>query len=105
MTISESKTRELEARGTAGSTLVRTAALSLALLIAQHSLPQREVDSSEIKLTGTEGTVLQTMTLQLNELDVFSQVNRVYDDLLKNQVELDSDSKRALYANLWDLYT
>ena len=101
----ESKARELEARGTAGSTLVRTAALSLALLIAQHSLPQRDVDSSGIRLTGTEGTVLQPMALQINELDVFSQVNRVYDDLLRNQVELDAESKHALYANLWDLYT
>jgi hypothetical protein len=105
MTISESKTRELEARGTTGSTIARTAALGLALIIAQHSLPHRDVTPGAIKLTGTEGTISQPMALQINELDVFSQINRVYDDLLRNQVELDSDSKRALYTNLWDLYT
>lgn len=33
------------------------------------------------------------------------QINRVYEELLKNQIELDPDAKKALYSNLWDLYT
>ena len=36
--------------------------------------------------------------------NVFSQINRIYDDLLQNQVVLDPEAKRALYTDLWDLY-
>src|SRR2546428_88930 len=106
MMISTTKTRELAAYGTAGSTLMATT-LGLTLFIAQHStfpaIFPAENEKSRIQPAGTKGTV--SISLQLTELDVFKQINRVYDLLLKNQVELDIDSKRALYSNLWNLYS
>lgn len=105
MTISDSRCRELEARGTAGSTLAKTALLSLVLVLAQYAAPLRELDLSRVQLIRTAGTVSEPSSLQINEMDIFEQINRVYDDLLVNQVELDAESKRVLYANLWDLYT
>lgn len=105
MTILEQKKQELEARGTTGSTLIATTALSLALLFAQYSYSPVTVDDRDVKFALTEGTVLQPLSLRLSEMDLFDQINRLYDDMLKNQVELDADSKRALYKNLWDLYT
>jgi len=74
-------------------------------MLAQHSGPLREVDVSGIRLVRTGGTVSQPISLQISELDIFNEINRLYDDLLRNQIELDPDSKHALYANLWDLYT
>lgn len=105
MTILEQKKQELEARGTTGSTLIATTALSLALLLAQYSYSPVTVDDRNVKFALTEGTVSQPLSLRLSEMDLFDQINRLYDDMLKNQVELDADSKRALYKNLWDLYT
>ena len=104
MTISELQNRQLEARGTSGSTFVKTAALSLALILSQQSFPQREDYVGGVRQSNTEGTLSQPLSLQITELDVFAQMNRVYDDLLRNQVELDTESRQALYANLWDLY-
>jgi|GEM_PF-3720766 len=105
MTISELQNQQLEARGTTGSAFVKTAALSLALILSQQSVPHREDDSAVVRQTLTHGTLSHPLSLQITELDVFAQMNRVYDDLLRNQVELDSESQRALYSNLWDLYT
>ncbi len=105
MTIVEDKIRELEVHGTRGVTVVTSTALSLALLLAQYSFSPVEFDHNRIKLPGTQGTISQSLSLQITAMDLFSQINRVYDNLLKNQIDLDADSKRALYANLWDLYT
>lgn len=107
MTISEQKRRELEGRGTAGSSLVTVTALSLALTLGQYSVqavPIVEPEDGHVRLAGTGGTASQPLSLEFTELDVFKQINRVYDDLLRSQVELDADARSALYANLWDLY-
>jgi len=107
MTIAEDKIRELEAHGTAGATTVKTAAaIGLTLLLAQYS--SLIVDSREaVKLfsAGTQGTSFQVLSLRITELDLFGQLNRVYEEILTNQVDLDEDSKRILYSNLWNLYT
>jgi hypothetical protein len=39
------------------------------------------------------------------DLDVFEQLSRIYNELLKSQVELDPKAREALYSNLWELYT
>lgn len=105
MTILHEKKKEFEARGTQGSILIRTTALSIALALAQYSSPIVPVDHTRIEVRRTEGTISQPFSFQLDEFDLFNQINRVYDDLLRNQIELDSESKHALYTNLWDLYT
>lgn len=105
MTISDAKKRELEVRGTTGSLLIATTALSVALLLEQYSASGLIQENKSIRLPGTDVTATRPYSLEITELDVFKQINRIYDQLLKNQVELDSDSKRALYSNLWDLYS
>jgi hypothetical protein len=106
MTVLEQKTRELEAQGTVGYLIVTTTALGLAVALAQHSYsPAVLSEQQNITLIAAEGTRSEALASEINELDLFQQINRVYDDLLKNQVELDADSKRALYTQLWDLYT
>ena len=105
MTISDTKRRELDVHGTTGSALLATA-LGVALVLAQYATPRIcEKPAGSIRLAGTEGTVAKSDSLEINELDVFKQIDRIYDSLLKNQVELDNDSKRALYSNLWNLYS
>ncbi len=105
MTIAEDKIRELEAYATAGVTVgATTAAVSLALLLAQYSFLPVDFRDNRIQWPATPGTVC-ILSLEITDIDVFNQVNRVYDELLKNQVDLDTESKRALYQNLWNLYT
>jgi hypothetical protein len=105
MTVIESKNQELDVYATAaGSTLIATT-LTVALLIAQYSHLPVPLEDSETLFRGTSGTISQAISLEIRDIDLFRQINRIYDDLLKNQQDLDRDSKRALYANLWDLYT
>ncbi len=94
---------EFEGRNTSGSTVLTTAALGLALFFANYGLIP--TPNETIKLSKTEGTLAELFSLQITERDVFTQLNRVYEDLLRNQMELDPEAKRVLYANLWDLYT
>jgi hypothetical protein len=105
MTVAEEKNEELDANATAGGSTFIAATLSLAMLLAQYSFSPVALSSSNITISGTSGTVSQAVSLQISELDLFKQINRIYDDLLKNQQELDADAKRALYGNMWDLYT
>ena len=105
MTIPEARNQELEARGTAGSVLVGATALGLALSLAQYDTPLGELNRNDVSITRTEGTLSRPLSVQIDEMEVFKQISRVYDELLRNQVELGSESKRVLYTNLWDLYT
>jgi hypothetical protein len=104
-TIVEDKTRELDAAGTAGSRVIAGTAVTLAILLAQYSFSPVALNERVITSLGTQGTLAQTQSLQITAVHLFNQINRVYDDILKNQTELDRDAKHALYVNLWDLYT
>lgn len=104
MTISDTKRQEFAARGTGGSTLFAATALSAALIILQHSAAPIDPDRRSIRRWGTEGTASEPLSLRISEMEIFKQINRVYDDLLRSQMELDAESKRAVYSNLWDLY-
>jgi hypothetical protein len=39
-----------------------------------------------------------------SETQLLGQIGRVYEELLRNQVELDSEAAEILYSNLWDMY-
>jgi hypothetical protein len=36
--------------------------------------------------------------------DLMTEIDRIYDYLRERRVDLDDDSYRLLYSNLWDLY-
>jgi hypothetical protein len=105
MPISDSAYLGLEARGTAGSTIIQSAILTLAIALAQHPVSRLDSGESTIRLVGTEESLTQSFLLQPTEMEWLLEMNRIYDDLLKNQVELDIEAKQALYSNLWDLYS
>jgi hypothetical protein len=104
-TATEEKIRELAVRGTGATVVTTTTVLGLVLLFAQYSVVPFDVQEKRFYLPGTQGTISRPQSLEISEVDLFNQVNRIYDELLKNQIELDTDSKRALYGNLWNLYT
>jgi hypothetical protein len=94
----------LEARGSSGSTLKASAALTLWLLAQQgytaHAAPaDKHVFSHETMGTGTA-----IVSLRITEQDVLAQLARVYRTLSSEQMDLDADARRVLYANLWSLY-
>lgn len=105
MAISDSTYLGLEARGTAGSTLVKSAVLTVALVLSQYPLPRLGSEENNIRLAGTEETCAVPDRLQARDVELAVEMNRIYDDLLRNQIELDIDSKQTLYSHLWDLYT
>lgn len=45
-----------------------------------------------------------TMAVNTPDWDLVKALNRIYEDLFANQVNLDTDTREILYANLWDLY-
>jgi hypothetical protein len=50
----------------------------------------------------------QTVRISLDEqidVDLLSQLARVFNDLSKAQTDLDTGAKRVLYEHLWELYT
>jgi hypothetical protein len=106
MTIADTKRRELDACGTTGSSLFATTALALTLTLGQYTAFHiSEKPPGTIRLAGTEGTVGKSYSVDINEIDILKQINRIHDNLLENQVELDYDSKHVLYSNLWNLYS
>lgn len=105
MPILEDRRDSLDAHATTGSTLLPKGAVSLALLLAQYSAYPIAMDANYLQSLRTHPTLSRVLSSDISYMDVFKQINRVYDDLLLNQVELDHDSKHLLYANLWDLYT
>jgi hypothetical protein len=52
-----------------------------------------------------DGT-LHTTNFRINasHSELFTQINRVYDYLLAERVELDDEAHKVLYSNLWELY-
>jgi len=103
MTVAEEKNRELDAKSS-GSTVLASS-ISLALLLGQYAFLPLPIDDSYRLVHGTEGTLARAISLEINEIDLFKQINRIHDELLRNQRDLDVDSRRALYQNLWELYT
>jgi hypothetical protein len=104
MHLSDYRRAELEARGTSGSSL-RATALGLLLAFSQPTMPLILIPQRRVVLGQTPGTAAEVMSLRITEADLFFQINRVYDDLLKLQEDLDRDAKQVLYGRLWDLYS
>jgi hypothetical protein len=105
MVLSEHRKAELEAYSTAGSGVGKTIALSLLLLLSQPITWPIAITGRRFASGGTIGTAAEVFSLRITEADLFFQINRIYDDLLNNQVDLDPEAKRALYSNLWELYS
>lgn len=92
---------QLEAFGTGGSRFFTAAAISLIILCAQQApSPRQEAVSHD----QTVGSATEPQSLQIEDIDVARQISRVYESLLRHQVDLDGDIKAALYENLADLY-
>ena len=100
-----------EAEGTSpqGATFYKAAALGIMLSCAVwqqvYSLrpdlvmlgaSQRDyVDSSQ---------QLSDFKAEVGPLEIFAQLNQVYDLLLRHSKDLDDETHKILYSNLWKLY-
>lgn len=97
---------ELDATSTSASTLARTTALAMLFLVSQPSAAALIV-TADRRFAGlrTIGSGAEILSLRITDADMFNQINRVYDELLTHQVDLDMDVKRTIYGQLWDLYS
>jgi hypothetical protein len=93
-----------EARGSSGLTLRTAGALSL-ILLTQQAHPDLVAALNKHLFAGeTKGTGTAIVSLRITEQDVLAQLARVYRELSREQVDLDAETRRILYANLWSLY-
>ena len=104
MTVTDKISEEMVAHSTSGSSYAGSTALSLILLCTQMASSPLIQETPQYTHSGTSGSVIQPESLNVDAVDVFFALNRIYDELLTNQVDLDSTSKQAIYDNLWDLY-
>jgi len=103
---SQRREAELEARGTIGATVRKaTTALGLLFLVSQPSPSLAALPERRFLGTRTLGTGAEILCLKISEADLFFQINRIYDELHRGQVDLDADSRQTLYENLWSLYS
>jgi hypothetical protein len=105
MDISARRQIELEARSSSGSSLRAATALGFLLAVSQPATLPVLVLDRRVVLRETDGTAAEPMSLRITEADLFAQINRVYDDLLRKQVDLDFDARKILYRRLWNLYS
>jgi hypothetical protein len=106
MTIADKQIKKLDTHSTSGSRTIGTAtALSIAILCARYAPDRRMTTNLNIVLSGTSETNSQLQSLEVTDTDVANQLSRVYDELLRSQKDIDSETRRALYANLSDLYS
>jgi hypothetical protein len=70
------------------------------LLVKNHHLtPSNLVEASKI-----QGTFQNAHLVQSTELELFNQLSNIFDNLIGGSTELDEQTHRALYSNLWKLY-
>jgi hypothetical protein len=105
MTITDARIAKLEAEGTSGSHFLTTTAVLLAIQCAPFAVVTLGDEIGGVIHRRTLGSLTQPQSLQITEMDVIRQINRVYETLLREQVDLDAGARRAIYENLSDLYT
>jgi hypothetical protein len=106
MTVStlDNRLRTLEAQGSTGSSLVPATALGAWLIIAGYSTPSVPGPGNYYQPNRTSGSINLQIIGEACEQDIAREFHRIFDSLANSQVELDTESKEVLYANLWDLY-
>jgi hypothetical protein len=98
----------LSTEGFAGK--LATAALAIALLYPSldsrfiHKTIGTKLYDDPIHLSYSENASQDTQFVQVPFIDLTDELSRVLGHLLKNRTELDDDSHRVLYANLWEMY-
>jgi len=104
---------EQEAKGTCAEGAKFYKPMAIGLIVLQLSSGsafyldrQKSATEGVRTVAGHEQDTQQLIELSfsLNVIDIFTELNRVYDSLLKQSKELDDDSHKILYSNLWRLY-
>ena len=106
MTETERQIGGLQAQETFSS-ISYLAILATALTISAFHLPSQATTHTEtIFQQNAQGDTHQITTIkrETSATDLFYALNTIYDSLLSNQSDLDSDLKKVLYSNLWELY-
>lgn len=87
-----------------------TAALAIALLYPSldsrfiHKTVETKLYDDPIHLSYRDNASQDTQFVMLPFVDLTDELSRVFGHLLQNRTELDDDSHRVLYANLWEMY-
>ena len=106
MNIPEAFSAKLEAASTFSQT-PRAAATALAvlLLVAQYEngADRQHLENREYR-NAQSGTHQVTVETEISATALWSAIVALHTALSSQQIELDGDTKAAIYHNLWDLY-
>lgn len=104
LAINQEEQAALEARSSSGSTVkIGSTALAFFLMVHQPWVLAPPTDR-QVTVIETNGTATEAFSLQITQEDLVFQLARVHRVLTNEQVELDEESSRILYKNLWALY-
>jgi hypothetical protein len=104
---------EQEAKGTCAEGAKFYKPMAIGLILLQLSggpsfyLDRQKVAANVVRTSSrhTDSTQHSTeFSVGLSVIDIFAELNRVYDLLVKQSKDLDEDSHKILYSNLWHLY-
>jgi len=96
----------IEPTKTPSSTFAKTTALAVLLLgLSQMGPAIAALLDRRYLAARTIGSEVEIRCLKVTQADLFSQINRIYEHLLNEQVDLDVDVRRIVYGSLWDLYS
>ena len=104
---------EQEAKGTCAEGAKSYKPMAIGLILLQLSdgppfyLDQQKIAADALRTSSRHADSTQHLTefsVGLSVVDIFAELNRVYDFFLKQSKDLDQDSHKILYSNLWNLY-
>jgi hypothetical protein len=107
--VAEAASRELEAKGAYVGRPSYMSALGMFILSSQvlGALPSSTIQpTASLVQIQTQSSTFSSIVISKapSSLDLFRAIDKIYDELLNNTVELDADSHRVLYEDRWSLY-
>lgn len=108
MTITDQRIAEFRSKETFSSlTYAGVFALLTLTMPSQATVNSAQKEHLVVIRDSSQSGTHQTINVrhdQITELELFSAINAVFDNILTGQVDLDPDIKKKVYSNLWDLY-
>jgi hypothetical protein len=112
MTYIEEALAQRESANTAPLTspFSRSAALGLILLQLSGPVASQHLDHYFTQLVRhhsdhvADTSQVTQLSIDASPLEIFGQLDRIYNYLLTQSKDLDDDSHKILYSNLWKLY-
>ena len=96
-----------EGRVTASTSRSNAAsAIGIVLICAQFQQPPVATDTSQVKLrrSEVEGSAPLQRLAGVSAAQFLAVFNKIHDEIVVNQIDLDADARALIFEARWDLY-